>query len=186
MVSRHSSRRPQFEQFAQKRCTSAAQVGQRSSGVGISRLKAVRRDTPQVVQLTAHTNDLFDAQAVLAWTQAGGFSAQLGRERTTMTRQRLSRAGLDRLGLGVLTRSELESFRVTDEPISDDWFGRFSFRYKPWAKITFYEKDARLRGAPPTDLVQPGSATLLFDRTADRRLDLCLNPFDDFGVDFRL
>src|SRR5439155_621620 len=43
MVSRHSSRRPQFEQFAQKRCTSAAQVGQRSSGVGISRLRGATR-----------------------------------------------------------------------------------------------------------------------------------------------
>src|SRR5438445_8107995 len=45
-------------QFAQKRCTSAAQVGQRSSGVGISRLRGAtrQRDRKSTRLNSSHAN----------------------------------------------------------------------------------------------------------------------------------
>ncbi|MBI4867305.1 MAG: hypothetical protein HY816_10175 [Candidatus Wallbacteria bacterium] len=149
--------------------------------------RATYRDTPQDLGLTARTDSLLNAKAVLSLTQGSGYSVQVGREHRKVRRERLTRAGFDRVGMvATATRDDLAPFRLTDEPRYDDLFGRAFFRFKPWFSATFFQKETSMEDQPPTDLVRFHSPALLFDRQRDRRLDLQLQPLTNIGVNFRL
>ncbi|MBI4871430.1 MAG: hypothetical protein HY814_07675 [Candidatus Riflebacteria bacterium] len=149
--------------------------------------RATYRDTPTDLQLTARTDNLLDAKALLAYTNHDGFSVQLGRERRSLTRQRLSRAGLDRLGRSALLRpQDLAAYRIEDEPRSNDWFGRVFFRFQPWFSTTYFQKETSRDNPAPTDTVRFHSPTLEFNRSQDRHVDFQLQPLTNIGVNLRL
>ncbi|MBI3892915.1 MAG: hypothetical protein HY303_15445 [Candidatus Wallbacteria bacterium] len=148
--------------------------------------RASYRDSPEDLQLTARTDSLAGARAVLAYTQSSGYSVQVGREHRRVHRERLLRPGFDLLGLTtVATRADLAPFRVAEEPLYDDIFGRAFFRFKPWLSATYFQKETSIDNLPSTDLVAGHSPSLIFDRQSDQRLDLQARPLDNIGVNFR-